>query len=229
MREMLGNEICPGHNMDILNSILLNRRRWSALEGENLEVVRRLLEFHYRSYTSGNFRMESSFIYYLPETYLYYTGRLYDTFLNLDVDERSLLDPSGKIEEIRRIAVEYIKDDMIGATLNVFDAALALSALVLLRYPSRDDGVVATAFKVLAEARGEGRRGHPYKAYEWNRMRHPTRIIVGSEVATSLFVMNAAVDARRFLFGESIKNFGPSREKEEKKAPGECSAGRCER
>ena len=46
-----------------------------------------------------------------------------------------------------------------------------------------------------------GGRRHPYRAYEWNRMRHPTRIIVGSEVSTSLFVMNAAVDARRFLYG----------------------------
>jgi len=61
--------------------------------------------------------------------------------------------------------------------------------------------VVATALDVLVKALGEGRRGHPYKAYEWNRMRHPTRIVVGSEVATSLFVMNAAVDARRFLCG----------------------------
>jgi hypothetical protein len=30
-------------------------------------------------------------------------------------------------------------------------------------------------------------------------------MIIGSEIATSFFVMNAAVDARRFLFGESMK------------------------
>jgi hypothetical protein len=205
IREVLGNEICPGHNMDIFNSILLNRQRWSALEGENLEVVQRLLEFHHRAFTSGNFRMEPSFIYYLPEIYIYYTGRMYDTFLDIEVDERALLDPSGKIEEIRRIAMAYIKDEMIGATLNVFDAAIALSALIQLRYPSKDDGVVAIALDVLIKGLGEGGRSHPYRAYEWNRMRHPTRMIIGSEITTSLFVMNAAVDARRFLFGESMK------------------------
>ncbi len=202
VREVLGNEICPGHNMDILDTILRNRRSWRSLEGENLEVVHRLLEFHYRAYASGNFRFESAFMYYLPEIYVYYTGRLYDTFLSLDDKERATLDPSGKIEEIRRLAIEYVRDDMIVATLNPFDAALAISALVLLRYPSREDGVVATALDVVVKALGEGgRSGHAYKAYEWNRMRHPTRIIVGSEVATSLFVMNAAVYARRFFFG----------------------------
>ena len=201
VREILGNEICPGHNMDILDSILRNRHRWLALEGENLEVVHRLLEFHHRAYVSGNFRIESALMYYLPEIYVYYSGRFYDTVLGLDDEERTTLDPSGKIEEIRRLAIEYVRDDMIGATLNPFDASLAISALVLLRYPSREDGVVATALDVLVKALGEGRCGHPYKAYEWTRMRHPTRIVVGSEVATSLFVMNAAVDARRFLFG----------------------------
>lgn len=204
VREMLGNEICPGHNMDILDAILRNRHRWRALEGENLEVVHRLLEFHHRAYTSGNFRFESALIYYLPEIYVYYTGRFYDTVLGLDDEERATLDPSGKIEEIRLLAIEYVREQMICATLNPFDAALALSALVLLRYPSREDGVVATALDVLVKALGEGRSGHPYKAYEWNRMRHPTRIIVGSEVATSLFVMNAAVYARRFFFGPDV-------------------------
>lgn len=201
VREMLGNEICPGHNMDILDAILRNRHRWGALKGENLEVVHRLLEFHHRAYASGNFRFESAFIYYLPEIYVYYTGRFYDTVLSLDDEERATLDPSGKIEEIRRIAIEYVREHMTGATMNPFDAALAITALVLLRYPKREDGVVATALDVLVKALGEGRSGHPYKAYEWNRMRHPTRIIVGSEIATSLFVMNAAVYARRFFFG----------------------------
>ncbi|MRR35015.1 hypothetical protein EG829_10040, partial [bacterium] len=131
VREMLGNEICPGHNMDILDSILRNRRRWQALEGENLEIVRRLLDFHHCAYVSGNFRIQSAFMYYLPEIYVYYTGRFYDTVLGLDDEERALLDPAGKIEEIRRLAIEYVRDGMIAATMNPFDAALAISALVL--------------------------------------------------------------------------------------------------
>ena len=203
LREILGNEICPGHNMDILDSILRNRRRWQALEGENLEVVQRFLEFHHRAFTSGNFRIESALKYYLPEIYVFYTGRLYETVLGMSDAERAKFDPENKLDEIRRIAIDFIRKDLVGHTLNAFDAALAVSSAVLLRYPSKQDGVIASALSVLVAALGEGSRGHPYRAYEWNRMRHPTRIIVGSEVSTSLFVMNAAVDGRRFLYGDA--------------------------
>ncbi len=208
LREILGNEICPGHNMDILDSILRNRLRWKALEGENLAVVQRFLDFHHRAYTSGNFRIESALKYYLPEIYVFYTGRLYDTVLGMTDVERAMLDPGGKLDEIRQIAIDFIRREWVGWTLNPFDAALAVSSAVLLRYPSKDDGVVTTALTVLVNALGEGPRGHPYRAYEWNRMRHPTRIIVGSEVSTSLFVMNAAVDARRFLYGREQASTG---------------------
>lgn len=200
LREALGNEICPGHNMDIFEAILANRKQWRALEGENLEVVHRFLEFHHRAYISGNFKVESALKYYLPEIYIFYTGRMYDRYLTLGDEERAILDPEGKIEEIRAVALNYVGNDLIGLTLNPFDAALAISTLVLMRYPSKDDGVVATAFGVLSDSLGEGRRRHPYKAYEWNRMRHPTRIIVGSDVATTLFVLNACIDAQEFFF-----------------------------
>ena len=52
----------------------------------------------------------------------------------------------------------------------------------------------------MSDAVGEGRQGHPYKAYEWNRMRHPTRILIGSEVSTSLFVLRANSEAMHYLF-----------------------------
>jgi hypothetical protein len=201
LHEALGNEICPGHNMDIFEAILANRKQWRAFEGRNLEVVHRFLEFHHRAYLSGNFKIESALKYYLPEIYVFYTGRMYDRYLTLGDEERATLDPEGKIEEIRTVALDYLENDLVGRTLNPFDAALAVSSLVLLRHPSKDDGVVATAFRVLSDSLGEGRRRHPYQAYEWNRMRHPTRIIVGSDVATTLFVLNACVDAQEFFFG----------------------------
>jgi hypothetical protein len=104
--------------MDILESILRNRRRWKALEDESLQVVRRFLEFHHRAYTSGNFRIESALKYYLPEIYVYYTGRMYETVLAMSGGERSTLDPDGKIEEIRRIALDYLRDELVARTLN---------------------------------------------------------------------------------------------------------------
>lgn len=202
IREALGNEICPGHNMDILDAILVNRKQWLALEGENLVFLQRLLDFHYRAFASGNFRHETALKYYLPEMYVYYLGRMYRTYGTLtDIDKR-ILDPDQKIEEMRQIAQQYCKDELIGHSLNAFDAALAVSALALLEYEPRHDGVIASGLKVMSQAAGEGRGNHPYRAYEWNRMRHPTRILVGSEVATSLFVLRASSEATHYLKNE---------------------------
>jgi hypothetical protein len=200
VREMLGNEICPGHNMDILDSILLNRQQWRSLKGENLIFSQRLLDFNYRAFVSGNFRHETAFMYYLPEIYTYYLGRMYETYRSLSESEKRTLDPEGKVLEMRRIAVQYCKDDLIGCSLNAFDAALAVAALVLLEYEPRHDGVIATGLKVINDAVGEGKSGHPFRAYEWNRMRHPTRILVGSEIATSMFVLRACSEAMRYLY-----------------------------
>jgi hypothetical protein len=199
IREMLGNEICPGHNMDILDAILVNRKQWQALEDGNLVFLQRLLDFHYQAFVSGNFRHETAFTYYLPEMYVYYLGRMYQTYGTLTDREKHILDPEQKIEAMRRIALQYCKDDLIGYALNAFDAALAVSALVLLAYEPRHDGVIVSGLKVLSQATGEGRGRHPFRAYEWNRMRHPTRILVGSEVSTSLFVLRACSEARRYL------------------------------
>jgi hypothetical protein len=199
-REMLGNEICPGHNMDILDAILVNRKQWRALEGENLLFLQRLLDFHHRAFVSGNFRHETALLYYLPEIYIYYLGRMYRTFLTLSDREQRILDPGEKIGEMRGIALQYCRDELIGYTLNVFDAALAVSALVMLGYEPRDDGVISAGLRVIRGATGEGRWGHPYRAYEWNRMRHPTRILVGSEVSTSLFVLRACSEAMGYLY-----------------------------
>lgn len=201
VRNVVGNEICPGHNMDILESILINRKQWRAFEGENLKIVRDLLEFHYEAFKSGNFKHESAFQYYLPEIYVFYAGRVYDAYLTLSGTEKNIFDPLRQMEEIRLIALDYCKNDLIAYTLNAFDAALAVSALALLRYESKNDGVFATGLKMLSDALGEGVKGHPFLPYEWNRMRHPCRIIVGSDVATSLFVLNALVNAHYYLYG----------------------------
>ncbi|WP_291326433.1 hypothetical protein [Desulfovibrio sp. UCD-KL4C] len=199
IRETLGNEVCPGHNMDILESILINRKQWKALEGENLETVKRFLTFHYNAFVSGNFKHDSAVRFYLPEIYVSYAGRLYDTWLTIPEKERQIIDPDGKVEVIRQLAINYCKYDMLGATLNPFDASLAVATLCLLQYGTRGDGLIERGIRILHDHLGEGRKKHPYKAYEWTMVRHPTRIIVGSEVTTSLFVMNAIACYKRYL------------------------------
>ena len=50
-----------------------------------------------------------------------------------------------------------------------------------------------------ARAFGEGGRGRPFKAYEWNKMKTPTRILVGGPEVTSAFVLSALVHARQAM------------------------------
>ncbi|CCO25440.1 hypothetical protein [Maridesulfovibrio hydrothermalis] len=199
VRETLGNEICPGHNMDILESILVNRTQWKALEGENLETVKRFLTFHHNAFVSGNFKHDNAVRFYLPEIYVSYAGRLYDTWLTLSDEEQELIDPTGKVEQIREAAINYCKFDMLGSTLNPFDASLAVATLSLLRYRQRGDGIVERGIRILHDHLGEGSFKHPYKAYEWTMVRHPTRIIVGSEVTTSLFALNAIACYKHYM------------------------------
>ena len=66
----------------------------------------------------------TSLKYYLPEMYVYYLGRMYRTYETLKDIDKHILDPDGKVEEMRRIAQQYCKDELIGYSLNAFDAAL---------------------------------------------------------------------------------------------------------
>ncbi len=200
VREALGNEVCPGHNMDILDAFLVNRDRWHSLEGNHLETVHRLLDFHYRAFVSGNFRNEQSVRFYLPLIYVVYLGRLYDTYLKLSESERSVFDPETKVNTMRKIALTYLCDDIAMHTQNAFDAALSVTALAQLRHDKNNPAPVLQGLHVLQDALGEGPGRHPYKAYEWTMVRHPTRIIVGSETTTSFFVMNAIGEAKHYLF-----------------------------
>jgi hypothetical protein len=46
---------------------------------------------------------------------------------------------------------------------------------------------------------GEGGRHGPFRAYEWNKMKTPTRILVGGPEATSAFVLMGLSLARTVL------------------------------
>jgi hypothetical protein len=82
---------------------------------------------------------------------------------------------------------------LAAAEMNPFDAALALLALAKL---GADPETFAPALACIAESFGEGGRRSPYKAYEWNKMKTPTRILVGGREVTSAFVLSALVHAR---------------------------------
>ncbi|MDU0960413.1 MAG: hypothetical protein E7A86_35450, partial [Bradyrhizobium sp.] len=80
--------------------------------------------------------------------------------------------------------------------MNPFDAALALIALGHLGGAAAS---FAPAVHCIVAAFGEGGRRHPYRAYEWNKMKTPTRILVGGPEVTSAFVLMGLALARRVV------------------------------
>ena len=112
---------------------------------------------------------------------------------------RAAVDPDGVFARLRAGVLDYVREVMLPAALNPFDAALALLALAKL---DAEPAAFAPALSVSTRDFGEGRglfARSPYKAYEWNKMKTPTRILVGGPEVTSAFVLSALVHARKAL------------------------------
>jgi hypothetical protein len=196
-----GNDLDPTLNLDILEVTFRNLARWQVLETPaRLATVHRIIGFQKRLAASGAFANPRSHIYYLPELYSAYFGRCYAAFLSLPLTAQAAIDPDGAFDFIRHHVLSYVQGEMMVAEMNVFDAALALIALGHL---GADPRAFAPALNVIVGAIGEGGRRGPFRAYEWNKMKTPTRILVGGPEVTSAFVlMGLAVARRRMVSGE---------------------------
>lgn len=192
-----GNDLDPTLNLDVLEATFRNHRRWRLAESpDRLDTVRRIVAFQRRLVETGAFADPRSHIYYLPELYCAYFGRLYAAWAALPPETRQAVDPDDSFAFIRTRVLAYVQDELMGAEMNPFDAALALLALAKLgAEPAR----FAPALSVLADSFGEGPGRAPYRAYEWNKMKTPTRILVGGPEVTSAFVLSALVHARQAM------------------------------
>jgi hypothetical protein len=192
-----GNDLDPTLNLDLLEVGFRNHERWQIVENpRRLETLRRILRFQRRLAETGAFADPRSHIYYLPELYCAYFGRCHAAFKALPPAKQGAIDPDGAFEAIRRRVLAYVCDDLMAAEMNPFDAALALLALAKLEAAPE---TFAPALDCIARSCGEGRSGAPFKAYEWNKMKTPTRILVGGPEVTSAFVLSALVHARTAL------------------------------
>src|SRR3954454_519357 len=190
-----GNDLDPTLNLDVLEVSFRNLSRWQILETQGrLDFIRRIVGFQQRLVLSGAFADPRSHIYYLPELYCAYFGRCYQAFMTLPPVARQAIDPDGAFELIRRRVLGYVEDELIGREMNPFDAALALIALGHL---GGEPASFAPAAHCIVAAFGEGGRRHPFRAYEWNKMKTPTRILVGGPEVTSAFVLMGLALARR--------------------------------
>ncbi len=190
-----GNDLDPTLNLDILEVSFRNLSRWKVLETpQRLQTVQRIIGFQKRLAASGAFADPRSHIYYLPELYCAYFGRCYAAFAALPEAARARIDPDGAFETIRAGVLGYVEGELIAREMNAFDAALSLIALGHL---GAEVASFIPALDCIARHLGEGGRHGPYRAYEWNKMKTPTRILVGGAEVTSAFVLMGLALARR--------------------------------
>lgn len=191
-----GNDLDPTLNLDVLEVSFRNCDRWKILETPSrLETVKQILRFQRRLAESGAFADPRSHIYYLPELYSAYFGRCYATFRSLPEATQRIIDPDNTFAFIRGKVLTYVYEELVSKEMNPFDAALALMALGHL---GGDRDSFTPALHTIAQHIGEGYRT-PFKAYEWNKMKTPTRILVGGPEVTSAFVLMGLAVARQAL------------------------------
>jgi hypothetical protein len=192
-----GNDLDPTLNLDILEVSFRNLARWNILETpQRLATLQGIIAFQKRLAASGAFADPRSHIYYLPELYCAYFGRCYAAFMALPLAARAAIDPDGAFELIRGHVLGYVQDELITGEMNAFDAALALIALGHL---GADVASFTPALHCIVRHLGEGGRHGPYRAYEWNKMKTPTRILVGGPEVTSAFVLMGLALARQAM------------------------------
>jgi len=192
-----GNDLDPTLNLDILEVSFRNFARWKIGETpKRLDTIHRIIGFQKRLAASGAFTNPRSHIYYLPELYCAYFGRCYAAFLALPPAAQTAVDPDGAFDFIRGKVLAYVQGELIAGEMNAFDAALALIALGHL---GAEPATFAPALHCIVTHLGEGGRHGPYKAYEWNKMKTPTRILVGGPEVTSAFVLMGLSLARRAM------------------------------
>ena len=192
-----GNDLDPTLNLDILEVSFRNCERWKIIEtAPRLATLQRIIGFQKRLAASGAFTNPRSHIYYLPELYCAYFGRCYAAFIALPPATQQAIDPEGAFDFIRGRVLAYVQGELIAGEMNAFDAALALIALGHLGAEPR---TFTPALHCIVASLGEGGRHGPFKAYEWNKMKTPTRILVGGPEVTSAFVLMGLALARRAM------------------------------
>lgn len=190
-----GNDLDPTLNLDILEVSFRNLARWQIIETpQRLETVHRIIAFQKNLVESGAFKNPRSHIYYLPELYSAYFGRCYAAFVALPLAAQRIIDPGNVFALIRARVLGYVTHELIAHEMNPFDAALALMALAHL---GAEISTFTPALHCIVQGLGEGGRKGPYRAYEWNKMKTPTRILVGGPEVTSAFVLMALALARK--------------------------------
>ena len=202
-----GNDLDPTLNLDILEVSFRNLARWKILETpQRLETVHRIIGFQTRLVESGAFANPRSHIYYLPELY----SRLFRPLLRRV--HRAAAGGAAGDRSRRRVRLHPRPGAGLcaGRTDHPRDERVRRGAGADGAGASRRRCRDALRRRCTASSRsfGEGGRHGPFKAYEWNKMKTPTRILVGGPEVTSAFVLMGLALARRAMMrgGERMAN-----------------------
>ncbi len=176
-------------NVNVLRSLLVNRKRWGLLETpEGRATARGIIAFLERNTVSGLFRRPRGHSFYLPEFYVAMFARLWAVWETVPEAERAALDEENRMEKIRLAALDYLGNDLHPQrNLNPLDAALALSAA---RSLGARSATWISGWQRLLEAQAAP-RGMPYPAYEIFKGKIPTRMVYGSPATTAAFALAA--------------------------------------
>ncbi len=192
-----GNDLDPTLNLDILEVSFRNLARWKVIETP--QRLRHRAADHRLSKTagaSGAFADPRSHIYYLPELYCAYFGRCYAAFIALPPAARRAIDPDGAFGFIRDKVLGYVENDIDPRRDECVRRGAGADRARPSRRGARDLHPGAALHR---QPTGEGGRRGPFKAYEWNKMKTPIRILVGGPEVTSAFVLMGLALARRAL------------------------------
>ncbi len=169
-----GNDLDPTLNLDVLELCFRNCGRWKIVETpQRLATVRKIVDFQRRLTESGAFADPRSHIYYLPELYCAYFGRCYAALRALSPAQQEAIDPDKSFETIRRHVI-----DTSATTCSRRRSMHSTRRLRSSRSPNwgriRKPSHRRCPVSPVPSARAAA--GRPFNAYEWNKMKTPTRI-----------------------------------------------------
>ncbi len=176
-------------NVNVLRSLLVNRKRWGLLEAsEGRATARGIIAFLEKNTTSGLFRHPRGHSFYLPEFYVAMLARLWAVWETIPEAERAALDGENRMERLRLAALDYLGNELHPQrNLNPLDAALALSAA---RSLGARSATWISGWQRLLEAQAAP-KGVPYPAYEIFKGKIPTHMVYGSPATTAAFALTA--------------------------------------
>ena len=191
-----GNDLDPTLNLDILEVSFRNLKRWNILETPSrLETVHRIIGFQRRLVETGAFatRARTSIICRnsTPPISAAAMPRSWRCRCSAAGDRsrrRVRVHPRQSTGLCRR-RIDRARDEPVRRRAG----ADGVGASRRRRFDLRAGANCITAHL------GEGGRHGPYKAYEWNKMKTPTRILVGGPEVTSAFVLMGLALARRAM------------------------------